>query len=234
LNSEVQIGGASVAGWAHAVVGRNNQDGYAFTATPEGLVAVVCDGCSSAPHSEVGAKLGAELVVSALARRLPRTDACDEALREVRETLRTFALPARTYFLFTVVGVVIAGGRVQPFALGDGVIAVDDRVQCLGPFPDNAPPYLCHSHAAEPTAGLWIAAPSAWADVERIVLATDGAVSKEGAVLPAIAGLWKDDRAVGKPDWLRRQLLGLSRARQLWDDTTLVIVRRQRGTWTST
>src|SRR5439155_16598404 len=65
-----QLAGATVAGRLHHVSGRNNQDAFAWAQSPGGLVAVVCDGCGSAPHSEVGAQLGARLVAKTLALQL--------------------------------------------------------------------------------------------------------------------------------------------------------------------
>ena len=57
-----QLAFATVAGRMHHLSGRNNQDAYAWTQGPGGLIAVVCDGCGSGPHSEVGAQVGARLV----------------------------------------------------------------------------------------------------------------------------------------------------------------------------
>src|SRR5436309_1465707 len=50
---------ASLCGTRHQAQGRNNQDALTFHAEPDLLLAVVADGCSSSPRSEVGAALGA-------------------------------------------------------------------------------------------------------------------------------------------------------------------------------
>ena len=63
-----QVAGGSVTGRAHAVLGRGNQDAFAWVDDDGVLVAVVCDGCSSGRHSEVGAHLGARLVATAVGR----------------------------------------------------------------------------------------------------------------------------------------------------------------------
>jgi hypothetical protein len=50
--------------------GKNNQDASYYTASDAAIVAVVCDGCGSCQNSEVGAKLGAKLVVNTLNQML--------------------------------------------------------------------------------------------------------------------------------------------------------------------
>src|SRR5262245_49170239 len=70
---EIAVG--SVAGRLHRKLGRPNQDAVCVARTATGAVLVVCDGCGSAPRSEVGAALGARLVAHALASRAGGGDA---------------------------------------------------------------------------------------------------------------------------------------------------------------
>ena len=70
LPPRFQVAAASVTGRDHQRVGRNNQDAWAVHCGSRALIAVVADGCGSAPHSEAGARLGARLLLAALARRL--------------------------------------------------------------------------------------------------------------------------------------------------------------------
>lgn len=65
---------ATVTGARHLRVARNGQDAAAAASGPGWAAAVVCDGCSAGAYSEVGARLGAALVVAALARRLAAGD----------------------------------------------------------------------------------------------------------------------------------------------------------------
>jgi hypothetical protein len=51
----------------------------------------------------------------------------------------------RDYFLFTVVGCAIGPEHVAFFSLGDGVIIVNGQAQVLGPYLDNAPPYMTYA-----------------------------------------------------------------------------------------
>src|SRR6185312_766688 len=59
----------SVSGRAHRSMDQANQDAIYCHTWDGGLVAVVCDGCGSAPHSGMGAALGCRLTAGALVRR---------------------------------------------------------------------------------------------------------------------------------------------------------------------
>src|SRR5690349_14434049 len=63
---------AAVSGARHLRVGRNGQDAAAAWVGDSAGAIVVCDGCSAGASSEVGARLGAQLVIAALAARLGR------------------------------------------------------------------------------------------------------------------------------------------------------------------
>ncbi len=207
-----EIAGGSVAGRAHVVAGRNNQDALCWVSNDDGLVAVVCDGCGSGPHSEVGAQVGARLIVQA-AVRLLRTGADEPDLERVRQdvlaSLRMLAhgmsvegapsqgpAPAATFtrtvadhFLFTVVGLVITARRATTFSLGDGLVTINGERTQFGPFPDNEPPYLGYAllpdtRARKASEGLSFKVHRSMApsDVQSIVLGTDGAIDLEVAV----------------------------------------------------
>jgi serine/threonine protein phosphatase PrpC len=75
----IDVATGSVVGRDHGRTGKNNQDALAYVPLQEGIVAVVCDGCGSQPHSEVGAQLGAQLLTQAVARQLTRTALTDAA-----------------------------------------------------------------------------------------------------------------------------------------------------------
>ena len=166
MNALFEIAGGSIAGQAHVAAGRNNQDAFCWVQDDAGLVAVVCDGCSSGAHSEVGAQIGARLVCQSLAallaaeRDLPTL--LERARMDVLARLRLLAtaMNARAatssgsglvsdlsqsvldYFLFTVVGVIVSITHATPFSLGDGLILLNGERRRLGPFVDNEPPYL--------------------------------------------------------------------------------------------
>jgi hypothetical protein len=64
--TQFQIAAGSVTGREHLRLGKNNQDALYYRCLPWATIAVVCDGCGSSAHSEVGAKLGAKIVVESL------------------------------------------------------------------------------------------------------------------------------------------------------------------------
>lgn len=68
----IEITSASVMGQDHFGPRKNNQDAVETRLSPEDGVAVgvVCDGCGSGKHSEVGAKIGANLISGSLVRWL--------------------------------------------------------------------------------------------------------------------------------------------------------------------
>lgn len=66
MTSLFEIAGGSVSGRDHVLAGRNNQDAFSWAELKGITVAIVCDGCSSQPHSEVGAQLGSRLLAEAV------------------------------------------------------------------------------------------------------------------------------------------------------------------------
>lgn len=206
-----EIAGGTVTGQAHVAAGRNNQDAFSWELTGAGLVAVVCDGCGSSPHSEVGAKLGAQLITRAAARRLASD--CDpaELLEQVRLELlgrlrllaiglaggrpgfkggEPFARAVLDYLLFTVVGAVVTPRWATTFSLGDGLAVLNGERLQLGPFPGNEPPYLAYSllstGTSERTFELLRQVPAD--EACSLLLATDGAVELEPLAARATDG----------------------------------------------
>jgi hypothetical protein len=256
-HSSFEIAGGSVTGRSHALAGRGNQDAFAFRADGDQLAAVVCDGCGSGAHSEVGAQLGARVVVTALLRLLGdhgdlTSPALWSALRaEVLAALRPVALAAgpllgatvSDLLLFTVVGVALRGDRGAVFAAGDGLVVMDGAVTRLGPFPGDAPPYLGYGLLDAAAPGFAVVRAFATAEVTDLLLGTDGAAALAeldgGRHLRALA---EDDRHYRNRDAVRRALALLNReeARPDWearrmvrrrglleDDATVVVLRRR-------
>jgi hypothetical protein len=159
-----------------------NQDAIYCHAWPDGLVAVVCDGCGSAPHSGMGAALGCRLTAGALVRRqdiLAQAVNMEDAERYLAaveaDVLAALSAivdgcpgePEQTIhdcLLFTVLGISVCGEHALLFALGDGVIGYNGAVEELGPYPGNAPPYLGYALLAEGAATTPRSARSALVD----------------------------------------------------------------------
>ena len=133
---------------AHYVRGRTHtvcQD-YAVTGPN---VAVVCDGCSSAPHSDVGARLLAHAALTAEPSALD-SGAWLRGPDSVRETL---ALPASALDATCIVARALADA-ITVTMFGDGVIAARGRDD--GPplvievaYPRSAPPYPSYTLDAD-------------------------------------------------------------------------------------
>lgn len=271
------LAGGSVTGRRHRQLGRNNQDAFCWRESSLATVAVVCDGCGSGAHSEIGAGLGARLVANAMLRQLQRAESdiagdvaalepeivLERTRQEVLKRLRVLsrAMGAREALgeclLFTVVGVWLGRREAIFFALGDGALWINGEEIALGPFPDNAPPYLAY--------GLLDAATSPRFDIVRrlpmedlssFLLGSDGVLDlarAQGCKTPGratlvapIADFWEEQRNFANADSVRRTLCGVARDATvrcannpgedahletglLPDDTTLIVGRRTAG-----
>ena len=232
--SNLRAAGAAVSGARHLRASRNGQDAVAVWAGEGVGAVVVCDGCGAGASSEVGARLGAQLVLGALTRRL-RAGACaaDPALwagvrGEVTAALAGLvdaisggaAAPASReqvvydHLLFTVIAAAVAGDRVAVWALGDGAYALGAEVHVLGPFADNQPPYLGYDLLDAPARAHLAIAP---ATCGRVVITTDGIAEVGLAELDLEREL---ERYLVHPDALRRRLALLARSSERidWDE----------------
>jgi hypothetical protein len=166
MGAQFEIAGGTVTGREHYRLRANGQDAYAIVERGEISVGVVCDGCGDpgSKHSEVGAGIGARVVAHRLASMLGSnpgalsTEAETErtlervrrdlvaSLRKVARTMSDQPLDAVSEcLLFTVVGCAITRENAAFFSQGDGVIAVNEQVMIIGPYPDNAPPYVAYA-----------------------------------------------------------------------------------------
>jgi len=245
LAQAFEIAGGSVTGRAHVAARRNNQDAFCWAADADGLVAVVCDGCGSAPHSEVGAQIGSRLFARAATRllraNLDAADLLEQVAQDVLASLRglaremsadaaSFARTVADHFLFTIVGALITARGATTFSLGDGLVAINGERTELGPFPNNEPPYLGYAllpgvpdRGASQPVSFTIHRQIPAREVQSLVLGSDGAVELDSQ-------LWSDDLFFKNPDIVRRRLTVLGRGARgglLSDDTTLVVIRRK-------
>ncbi len=236
MSLALQIAAGSVVGRTHHLAGRNNQDAFAWRNGEKGLVAAVADGCSSGAFTEVGARLGVELFVERVGWGLEADNerapaellarAADEVVDHLDQLTRrmggTRAERVESYFLFTLVGAVLTAGEGWLFSVGDGVVGVNGQLRSLGPFANNAPPYLGYRLlGAEVPLKL---EPLPLEGLQSLWLGTDGALD-----LPDVTSL-VDDRAFTNRDMLRRRLTVVSRQTgRLLDDTTLIAIRPAPG-----
>lgn len=226
VDATLELAVGSVAGWGHRRAGRPNQDAARVVRVGDGAAIAVCDGCGSGRRSELGATLGARLWTEALAARLrdgARLD--DAALAAVADEVLGGLAPVaaalggelaeatREHLLFTSVVAAISDDEVTVAAVGDGVVALGDEVHVLGPFADNAPPYLTEAWFGAPRAlAIWRRPRAACA---RLVLATDGAVPliDELDALAALEVIYRNPVALER----RLRLLADERVDVDWD-----------------
>lgn len=232
--------GASVRGSEHTRLGRNNQDAFVHWVGSGVALGVVCDGCGSAPASEVGAQLCARIVGDLLRVQLQEgQDPGEEAFLEhlasgVCARLHQFlgclgqagGEQIHELLLTTILGFVATPTTCRVFAAGDGIVAVNGEVQVLGPFPGNAPPYLAYALSGQ-NVGFQSLCCRPTAEISSLLLASDGAdafISTPDARLPgtqrrlgSLPNLSEDPRFVSHPDALRRHLFCAARERMRFD-----------------
>jgi hypothetical protein len=251
-----ELAWGTLIGRGHVRTGKNNQDACHARADGKTLVAVVCDGCSGGRHSEVGAAIGARLLVETLNRNLASADASErspeslagarfweavrrEMLRDLRRIARRLGgnLPQliHEYFLFTAVGAVVTPRHAALFSLGDGLLVLNGGLLRLGPFPGNQPPYLGYALDERmarrfPPDALRFQVHQVFPTeaLRSLLLGTDGV--EDLVTLGALRRFWEDDRCFTNPDMIRRQLALIGREPGLLsDDTTLIVIRRKPG-----
>jgi hypothetical protein len=259
VHTDFSLASGSVIGRDHRNINvhKNNQDGLAIVRNAQGTVAIVTDGCGSSPHSEVGALLGARLIAEAIRRE---TESCPADsinwIHVQQDVLRTYELltakmggsfstNVQQYFLFTVVGVLLADGWATFFALGDGVVVVNGQLMQIGPYPENQPPYLGYDLLDGSGMVISIVQRIRLSHLEHFLIGTDGVmdlVNSAGKNLPGmqepvgeLSQFWENPRYFNpeKPDLLNRRLRMIARdwpkrdpePGLLSDDTTLIVGR---------
>jgi len=256
LSHQFEYASGSIIGRNHVLASKNNQDAYRIVRREQYIVAVVCDGCGSGKHSEVGAKLGARMVIDAIAGLLNQDSAISEPdfwnvlkinllqklkdfvaiANEDQETVTEFV---NDYLLFTIVGVVITPSETVTFSMGDGAIALNGKFYQIPAYPDNAPPYLAYGLYRPDAVSFEIRDRIATSELESILIATDGI--DDLIVVEEVKQFWQEDRYFKNPDAIRRKLAMLNREEVkpdwnrkelikrsgvLSDDTSLVVMRR--------
>lgn len=154
MNHQFQLAAGSITGRNHLSMGKNNQDAVDSLITDQVVISVVCDGCGSCAHSEVGARLIARLTVTTIAHHLQAALTNDWAFirYQLLTALQTIVATlggdveqtVRNYFLCTIVGVIVTPEDTLLFSLGDGVILLNGRLVPLGMTANNTPPYLAY------------------------------------------------------------------------------------------
>ena len=246
----------SIIGRNHVLAGKNNQDAYQIIANEKFIIAVVCDGCGSGKHSEVGAKLGARLVIAEISNLLNQEGNQDSEISNpefwnlvklnLLQQLKDFVVLANgdmefvnDYLLFTILGAVITDLETVTFSMGDGAIAINGELTQIPAYPDNAPPYLAYGLYKPDAINFEIRDRLSTCELESLLIATDGI--DDLVKVEDINQFWQEDRYFKNPDAIRRKLAILNREEvkpdwnrkeltkrsgALSDDTTFVVMRR--------
>jgi hypothetical protein len=242
-----QIAGASIAGSDHTMPGKpgykNNQDAHYIYSSDRMTIGIVADGCGSGISSEVGSKIGVRLLGEIIRDMLDRGSMLD--WDRIRMTLlaqisvlasamgRSLSTTVGDYFLFSLVGYIITQTETHICHCGDGIYVVDGVVTQLGPYPNNAPPYLSYGLLGDASSILHtISLPTD--SITSIAVGTDGTDCIRE--LESTLAHWTSTDAVfSNPDVLRRRLAmmnlekiqnGILIPGPLKDDITLVIARK--------
>lgn len=131
LQDTFRVDAGSVIGRLHVDKHMNNQDSHAILYNDDFIIAVISDGCSGAPRSEVGSYLTAHYVARSIAAKLPIPDDIDKMMEEVRldtsSFLRNIAsqlshsmISLQDALLATALGFVVTPKLSFFFSIGDG------------------------------------------------------------------------------------------------------------------
>lgn len=213
-----ELASGTTMGRDHRVrLAKNNQDGVCAFVNTDLIVAVVTDGCSSGIHSELGAVLGAQLMVAAIKNNVRRVTfqthetrlvqpALWERIRQdVLAQLRSLALSlysegsftdfVTSHFLFTSLGVVITPLLSVFFGTGDGLIIVNNERFILEPNEGNEPAYLGYAlldssqlSFTQEQLKLQIIRAVPTSELDHFLVGTDGATVLLGADKKLIPG----------------------------------------------
>lgn len=146
----------------------------------------------------------------------------------------------RDCLLFTIVGFIVTPFDTLIFSLGDGIFSVNGEAKALGPFPDNAPPYIGYNSIKDDVrletdfSRFAVNAFLPTEKVETILIGTDGVLDFAEAAeknLPGRAELvgplsqfWDNDLYFRNPDAVRRRLAVASTdvTKPDWEERRLV------------
>lgn len=157
----------SANGANHIEAATNGHDALSVRHTNDSIVAVVADGCSSQPHSEVGAKIVAPMVTNYVAQVLRKGLSLSDprVRRNIRDRIlsRIMVLAdemagddptapvLNAHFQFTILGVAMTPTDTFFFRIGgDGMYGVNNETHVVYPEKGNRPAYLVYALTGSP------------------------------------------------------------------------------------
>jgi len=244
-----EIAGGSISGRHHIgthqiLKAANNQDAYLFYQDDDIIIGCVSDGCGSAPFSEVGSLLITRMVISSIVNRYKDNNLSDNIETQlyllddnISKTIMNYTSNLQLcyndddiykilndYFLCTIMGFIITKEITHIFYCGDGIYCINGEYNKLGPWPENAPPYLSYGffpqrlltreYEEEDLGFKYISKPTA--EINSLLIGTDGvddlylAADKDMPGLQQKVGnleqFWTQDAYFSNPDLIRRKL----------------------------
>jgi hypothetical protein len=238
---------AAVTGARHLRVARNGQDAAATWVGDGAGAIVVCDGCGSGASSEVGARLGAQLVIGAIAAALQRGERPSELWPGVRARVTSVlaqlveamvgAVPAASSSAVPVARSTSAGGDRaaairEHFLFTIVAAAVAGGEACAWAIGDGGYAFGESMHVLGPFTGNQppylaydlLGMPAVAHLDARDAVAGSVAVVTDGAAELGLAEL-TDRAALAHPDGLRRRLAVLARGCERIDWDTRRVIR---------
>jgi serine/threonine protein phosphatase PrpC len=249
MDKNFEIAGGSVLGKNHLQVGKNNQDAYDWLVEEDLIIALVADGCGSKKSSEVGAKIGVKLITEALKKNILDVQIClldnndlklelifkkiqQDVLAQIRILANNmggnFYDTVLEYFLFTIVGVIIIKEKTVIFSFGDGMIFLNGNKLKIGPFENNAPPYLAYGLFDQTLIQInpnllkfQVITTILTNNINSLIIGTDGLedfCKNAEKKLPGkeekvglINQFWQEDQYFKNPDMIRRRLFVINK-----------------------
>lgn len=255
MHNLFEVAKGSVIGRDHARDGKNNQDSHYVFQDNDITIALVGDGCSSSEFSHIGSYIGLKIIGKTFRDQISEARYYDTqllnieipkilervrftALADMRDLIinvgGNFKKTALDAFLFTVVGCVITKIYSIFFSIGDGIIVINGEIMELGPFENNAPPYLGYALLdsekvkIDPASFCFVINKIIETEkLESAILGCDGVkdfIASEEKKISGISNLVgpifqfvKDDRYFSNEYALRRKLAMLNRETQFID-----------------
>ena len=255
---DYSIAAGTVIGGRHLNEGKANQDSFIYSKEEDYLIGIVCDGCGSSKYSTVGANFGCMSMVSMIKSLLdndietnfkkafPAIEAqlVDNIAVSAKKIDGGFVDVIMDYFLFTTMGFIMTPQKTTIFYVGDGVYFVNGIEHVIGPYPNNAPPFvayqLVNNFLARPRHDLNFVTQVYDTDhVHSLLIGTDGVtdlmqaseepIPNTNDKIGDISQFWSKPRYFknqGIDPPISKQLILINQDGLLTDDTTMVTVKK--------
>ncbi len=160
------ISGGSHIGHSHIFKRTNCQDAFGLASWKTSAWGVVCDGCGSGRHSEVGANLLCQAACREISRLVQKNyppnkipDILFQSLIRLIDLNQHFTAPAyeeigetaryiEDYWLATIFGFIFNKNELVIFNAGDGVFVLGDEIREIDQ--NNSPKYLGYACLRQP------------------------------------------------------------------------------------